>query len=198
MREKSRVTKETDITISCNLYGSGVANIDTGIGFFDHMLDALARHSLMDLTVNAKGDLHIDDHHTVEDVAIVLGKLLGELIYPAKGIERYGNATVVMDEASVSCDIDLSNRGYLYFDVPFNGTKVGDFDLELVEEFFKSLTYNMPLNVHLVYNRGKNNHHIAEATFKAFAVALRRAVAKNERVGIPSTKGVLWVSNCFY
>jgi len=191
MREKSRVTKETDIAISCNVYGTGVANIDTGIGFFDHMLDALARHSLMDLTVSAKGDLHIDDHHTVEDVGIVLGELLGEIVYPVKGIERYGNATVVMDETSVSCDIDLSNRAYLVYDIAFNSSKVGDFDLELVEEFFKSLTYNMPLNVHLVYNRGKNNHHIAEATFKAFAVALRRALAPNSRVGVPSTKGVL-------
>lgn len=191
MREKSRVTKETDITISCNLYGRGVANIDTGIGFFDHMLDALARHSLIDLTINAKGDLHIDDHHTVEDVAIVLGQLLGELIYPAKGIERYGNATVVMDEASVSCDIDLSNRAYLHYDVPFKRDKIGDFDTELVEEFFKSLSFNMPLNIHLVFNRGTNSHHIAEATFKAFAVALRRAISINDRVEIPSTKGVL-------
>ncbi len=191
MREKSRVTKETDITISCNIYGRGVANIDTGIGFFDHMLDALARHSLIDLTVSAKGDLHIDDHHTVEDVAIVLGELLGELIYPAKGIERYGNATVIMDEASVSCDIDLSNRAYLHFDVPFKRDKIGDFDTELVEEFFKSLSFNMPLNLHLVFNRGTNSHHIAEATFKAFAVALRRAISKNDRVEVPSTKGIL-------
>ncbi len=191
MREKSRVTKETDITISCNIYGRGVANIDTGIGFFDHMLDALARHSLIDLTVSAKGDLHIDDHHTVEDVAIVLGELLGELIYPAKGIERYGNATVIMDETSVSCDIDLSNRAYLHFDIPFKRDKIGDFDTELVEEFFKSLSFNMPLNLHLVFNRGTNSHHIAEATFKAFAVALRRAISKNDRVEVPSTKGIL-------
>ena len=191
MIEKSRVTKETNITISCNLYGNGVANIDTGIGFFDHMLDALARHSLMDLTVNADGDLHIDAHHTVEDVGIVLGELLGELIYPVKGIERYGNATVIMDESSVSCDIDLSNRAYLVFDIEFTKENIGGFDLELIEEFFKSLAFNMPLNIHLAYNRGTNNHHIAEATFKAFAVALRRALAKNDRVGIPSTKGVL-------
>ncbi len=191
MKEKSRVTKETDITISCNVYGSGIANIDTGIGFFDHMLDALARHSLMDLTISAKGDVHIDDHHTVEDVGIVLGQLLGEIVYPVEGIERYGNSTIVMDEASISCDIDLSNRAYLVYEVPFSSSKVGEFDLELVEEFFKSIAFNMPLNVHLIYNRGKNNHHIAEATFKAFAVALRRALQPNSRIGIPSTKGIL-------
>jgi len=191
VKEKSRVTKETDITISCNVYGSGIANIDTGIGFFDHMLDALARHSLMDLTISAKGDVHIDDHHTVEDVGIVLGQLLGEIVYPVEGIERYGNSTIVMDEASISCDIDLSNRAYLVYEVPFSSSKVGEFDLELVEEFFKSIAFNMPLNVHLIYNRGKNNHHIAEATFKAFAVALRRALQPNSRIGIPSTKGIL-------
>jgi len=191
MKEKSRVTKETDILVACNIYGIGKAEINTGVGFFDHMLDALARHSLMDLKVECKGDLHIDAHHSVEDVGIVLGQLLGELVYPAKGIERYGNATVVMDEASVSCDIDLSNRAYLVYEVPFKQPSVGNFDLELVEEFFKSLAFNMPLNLHLIYNRGVNSHHIAEATFKAFAVALRRALTKNERVGVPSTKGVL-------
>jgi len=193
MKEKRRVTKETDILVACNIYGTGKAEINTGVGFFDHMLDAFARHSLIDLKVECKGDLHIDAHHSVEDVGIVLGELLGEIIYPAKGIERYGNATVVMDEASVSCDIDLSNRAYLVYEVPFKQPSVGNFDLELVEEFFKSLCFNMPLNIHLVYNRGTNSHHIAEATFKAFAVALRRALAKNDRVGIPSTKGVLWV-----
>ena len=191
MQTKSRVTKETDIVVACNIYGSGKANIDTGVGFFDHMLDAFARHSLIDLEVKCKGDLHIDAHHSVEDVGIVLGELLGELIYPVKGIERYGNATVVMDEASVSCDIDLSNRAYLVYEVPFRQPTVGGFDLELVEEFFKSVAFNMPLNIHLIYNRGVNSHHIAEATFKAFAVALRRALTKNERIGVPSTKGVL-------
>ena len=191
MLSKSRVTKETDILVECNIYGSGKADIDTGVGFFDHMLDALARHSWMDLKVKAKGDLHIDAHHTVEDVGIVLGKLLGEIVYPAKGIERYGNATVVMDETSVSCDIDLSNRAYLVYEVPFTKDSIGDFDLELVEEFFKSIAFNLPINLHLTFNRGTNKHHIAEAAFKAFAVALRRAVTKNDRVLIPSTKGVL-------
>ena len=191
MIQCSRKTKETDISVTLNLYGTGKADITTGIGFFDHMLDAFARHSLIDLKVECKGDLHIDAHHSVEDVGIVLGEALKEAIYPAKGIERYGNATVVMDEASVSCDIDLSNRAYLVYELPLNDGSINGFDLELVEEFFKSVAFNMPLNLHLVYNRGTNRHHIAEAAFKAFAVALRRAVVKNERIGVPSTKGVL-------
>ena len=191
MIQRTRKTKETDITIELNLYGTGKAEINTGIGFFDHMLDAFARHSLIDLKVECKGDLHIDAHHSVEDVGIVLGKALNEAIYPAKGIERYGNATVVMDEASVSCDIDLSNRAYLVYELPLNDGSINGFDLELVEEFFKSVAFNMPLNLHLIYNRGTNRHHIAEAAFKAFAVALRRALTKNERIGVPSTKGIL-------
>ena len=188
---KSRDTKETQITVELNLYGEGKSDINTGVGFFDHMLDAFARHSLMDLKVKCKGDLHIDAHHSVEDVGIVLGLALKEAIYPAQGIERYGNATVVMDEASVSCDIDLSNRAYLVYDLPLNSGSISNFDLELVEEFFKSVAFNMPLNLHLTFNRGTNRHHIVEAAFKAFAVAIRRAVTKNSRVGVPSTKGVL-------
>ena len=188
---KSRNTKETQIKVELNLYGEGKSDINTGVGFFDHMLDAFARHSLIDLKVECKGDLHIDAHHSVEDIGIVLGQALNEAVYPAKGIERYGNATVVMDEASISCDIDLSNRAYLVYDLPLNSGVISNFDLELVEEFFKSVAFNMPLNLHLTFNRGTNRHHIAEAAFKAFAVALRRAVAKNSRVGVPSTKGVL-------
>jgi imidazoleglycerol-phosphate dehydratase len=191
MVESSRKTKETDITVELELNGTGKADIDTGVGFFDHMLDAFARHSLIDLKVRCKGDLHIDAHHSVEDVAIVMADAFAKAIYPAKGIERYGNATVVMDEASVSCDIDLSNRAYLVYDLPLNSGAIGSFDLELVEEFFKSFAFNMPLNIHLTFNRGTNRHHISEAAFKAFAVAMRRAVVKNERVGVPSTKGVL-------
>ena len=191
MVKSSRKTKETDISVELNLYGTGKADIDTGVGFFDHMLDAFARHALIDLKVTCVGDLHIDAHHSVEDVAIVLADTLKQAIYPVSGIERYGNATVVMDEASISCDIDLSNRAYLVYDLPLNEGSIGSFDLELVEEFFKSLSFNMPLNLHLTFNRGSNRHHIAEAAFKAFAVALRRAVVKNERIGVPSTKGVL-------
>jgi len=192
MIEERRKTKETDIEVKLNLYGRGEAKIDTGIGFFDHMLDAFARHSLIDLELTCKGDLHIDAHHSVEDSGIVLAKALNRAIYPVVGLERYGNATVVMDEASVSCDIDLSNRAYLVYDLPLNEGSIGNFDLELVEEFFKSIAFNLPINLHLTFNRGTNKHHIAEAAFKAFAVALRRAVTKNDRVLIPSTKGVLW------
>jgi imidazoleglycerol-phosphate dehydratase len=188
---KQRKTKETDIKIELNLYGSGKAEINSGVGFFDHMLESFAKHALIDLKVTCKGDLHIDAHHSVEDIAIVLGSALNEAIYPVNAIERFGNATVVMDEASVSCDIDLSNRAYLFYDLPLNEGAIGNFDLELVEEFFKSIAFNTPLNLHLTFNRGKNKHHIAEAAFKAFAVALRRAVTKNERISIPSTKGVL-------
>ncbi len=190
MIEVKRATKETDITVRLRLYGKGETNISTGVGFLDHMLEAFGRHAHMDLDITCKGDTHIDDHHSVEDVAIVLAKTLHQAIYPVQNIERYGNATVVMDEASVGCDIDISNRGYLVFELPIGG-KVGDFDVELVEEFFRAFAMNLPLTLHLIYNRGTNKHHIIEAAFKALAVALRRAVAINENAGIPSTKGVL-------
>lgn len=188
--EEKRTTKETDIYVKLKLYGKGETRISTGVGFLDHMLDALGRHSNIYLEITCKGDTHIDDHHSVEDVAIVLAKALHKAVYPVKNIERYGNATVVMDEASVSCDIDISNRGFLVFDLPIGG-KVGDFDVELVEEFFRAFAMNFPITLHLIYNRGTNKHHIIEAAFKALAVALRRALAINENAGIPSTKGVL-------
>jgi len=190
MIEKRRTTKETDIHVKLELYGTGKTKIDTGVGFFDHMLDALGRHALLDLEISCRGDLHIDDHHTVEDVGIVLGQALGEAIYPVRGVERFGNAVVVMDEAAVACDIDLSNRPYLVWDVPVAG-KVGSFDCELAEEFFRALVFNLPITCHLVAQRGRNRHHILEAAFKALALALRRATAPNERIGVPSTKGVL-------
>jgi imidazoleglycerol-phosphate dehydratase len=190
MIEVSRETKETQISVKLNLYGKGEAKIDTGVGFFDHMLEAFTKHAHIDLEVSCTGDTHIDDHHTVEDVGIVIGEALKKAIYPVKSIERFGNATVVMDEASVSCDIDLSNRAFLVYELPIGG-KVGNFDVELVEEFFRAFAFNLPLTLHLVYNRGKNKHHIIEAAFKALAVSLRRAVAVNENAGIPSTKGVL-------
>ncbi|HHO42226.1 MAG TPA: imidazoleglycerol-phosphate dehydratase HisB [Epsilonproteobacteria bacterium] len=190
MIEIARKTKETDIVVRLDLYGKGETKIKTGIGFFDHMLEAFGRHSHMNLEVFCDGDIHIDDHHSVEDVGIVLGQALREAIYPVANIERYGNAIVVMDEASVGCDIDLSNRGYLVFDLPIGG-KIGNFDAELVEEFFKALTMSLPMTLHLVYQRGSNKHHIVEAAFKALAVALRRAVKYNQSAGIPSTKGVL-------
>lgn len=185
-----RKTKETEIELNLEIYGKGESEISTGVGFFDHMLEAFSKHSLIDLKINCRGDLHVDSHHTVEDVGIVLGTALKEKIYPINGIERYGNAVVVMDEAAVSCDLDLSNRAFLVYESIESGY-IDKFDAELVQEFFRALTFNFGITLHLVKLRGKNKHHIAEATFKAFAVALRRALTKNERIGIPSTKGVL-------
>jgi len=190
MITKTRKTKETDITISLNLNGTGKSNIDSGVGFLDHMLESFSKHSLIDLDVKCKGDTHIDDHHSVEDIGIVLGSLLAEAIYPVKNMERFGSANVVMDEACVSCDLDLSNRPFIVYDLTLNG-KVGNFDTELVEEFFRALILNAKISAHIVQLRGKNQHHIIEAAFKAVGVAIRRSVAKNDRVGIPSTKDVL-------
>ncbi|NOZ90192.1 MAG: imidazoleglycerol-phosphate dehydratase HisB [Epsilonproteobacteria bacterium] len=190
MIEISRETRETQISVKLELYGKGESNINTGVGFLDHMLEALSKHSYMNITVDCKGDTHIDDHHSVEDIGIVLGQAFAKAVYPVGSIERYGNATVVMDEASVSCDLDISNRPFLVFDMPIDG-KIGSFDVELVEEFFRAFTFNAHLSVHLIFNRGKNRHHIVEASFKALAVALRRALRVNENAGIPSTKGVL-------
>ena len=190
MKHKTRKTKETDISVSLKLYGEGKSNINTGVGFLDHMLESFAKHALIDLEITCKGDTHIDDHHSVEDVAIVIGSLLAENIYPVQKMERFGNAAVVMDEACVSCDIDLSNRPFLVYELDLKG-KVGNFDTELVEEFFRALVYNAKISAHIIQQRGKNKHHIIEASFKALAVALRRAVTINERIGIPSTKDVL-------
>ena len=190
MITKTRKTKETDITIGLHLNGHGESDIQTGVGFLDHMLESFSKHSLMDLRIRCSGDTHIDDHHSVEDIGIVLGALVAESIYPVKEMERFGSACVVMDEASVSCDIDLSNRPFLVFELSPVG-KVGNFDTELVEEFFRAFVLNARLSVHIIEQRGKNKHHIIEAAFKSLAVALRRATAKNERVGIPSTKDVL-------
>ena len=190
MITKKRKTKETDIKVSIKLYGNGNSNINTGVGFLDHMLESFSKHSLIDMDIECKGDTHIDDHHSVEDIGIVLGSLLCDAIYPAEGIERFGNANVVMDEACVSCDLDISNRPYLVYEVDLEG-KVGSFDTELVEEFFKAFVSGARISTHIVAQRGKNKHHLIEASFKALAVAIRRAVTKNSRVGIPSTKDVL-------
>ncbi len=190
MISKSRKTKETDITISLELYGEGKSNINTGVGFLDHMLESFSKHSLIDLNIECKGDTHIDDHHSVEDVAIVLGSLLAEAVYPVEKMERFGSASIVMDEACVSCDLDLSNRPFMVYEVDVKG-KVGQFDTELVEEFFRAFVFNSKISAHIIAQRGKNKHHIIEAAFKSLAVAIRRAVAKNDRIGIPSTKDVL-------
>jgi len=186
----NRETKETQISCSLDINGSGQSNIDTGVGFFDHMLEALSKHSGIDIDITCKGDLHIDAHHSVEDCGIVLGQALKEEIFPIQEVERYGNATVVMDEAATTCALDLSNRPYLVYQVNVFG-KVGEFDTELAEEFFHALVLNAGITCHIINDRGTNKHHILEATFKAFAVALRRALAENKKLGIPSTKGVL-------
>ncbi|MBE0491899.1 MAG: imidazoleglycerol-phosphate dehydratase HisB [Sulfurospirillum sp.] len=190
MTKITRKTKETDITLELQLYGSGKSNIQTGIGFFDHMLEAFSKHSLIDLNLTCKGDLHIDFHHSVEDVGIVLGQALKKAIYPIENVERYANAIVVMDEASVESSLDLSNRPFLVYLCDIHG-KVGAFDVELVEEFFRAVAFQAGITLHVECKRGKNNHHIIEASFKSFAVALRRALSKNSAMGIPSTKGVL-------
>ena len=193
--EVARKTKETDLKLRLKLYGSGKSSIDTGIGFFNHMLEAFSKHSLMDLDLFCKGDLFVDFHHTVEDCGIGLGQALKNCIFPVESMERFGNGAVVMDEACVSCDLDISGRPYLLFDMSkaANGYigRVGDFDVELVEEFFRALVMSAGLSVHLILQRGKNLHHITEAAFKALALGLRRAVAYNDRIQIPSTKGCL-------
>ena len=187
---KSRKTKETDITLTLERSGSGKSSIDSGVPFLDHMLESFAKHSQIDITLTCKGDTHIDDHHSVEDIAIVLGGAIHEAIYPIERVERFGSANIVMDEALVSCDLDLSNRPYLVYEVDISG-KVGQFDCELAEEFFKSFVQSARISAHIELRRGKNKHHIIEASFKALAVALRRALMPNEKAGIPSTKGLL-------
>ena len=190
MKTLTRTTKETNISAKLNLYGNAKSAIDTGVGFFDHMLDSFVRHSLIDLELQCKGDVEVDYHHSVEDCGIVIGELLFQSLYPASGIERFGYASVVMDEACVECSIDVSNRAFLVFEAPLNG-KIGTFDTELIEEFFRALVYNAHLSVHIIYKRGKNLHHISEAVFKSFAVAFREAIKLNNRIALPSTKGML-------
>ena len=185
-----RKTKETCIEVSLNVYGSGKSDITTQIGFFDHMLESFSKHSQMDISLKCEGDLHVDFHHCVEDVGIVLGSAFKEQVFPVQNIERFGEATIVMDEARVFCALDISNRPYLDFDIDVDG-KVGEFDCELTEEFFRAFVFNAGLTLHINMQKGKNRHHIIEATFKAMAVALRRALKINKNLGILSTKGVL-------
>lgn len=190
MIQKKRTTKETDIDLSLQIRGEGKSTVSTKVGFLDHMLESFAKHAQIDLSVTCMGDVHIDDHHSVEDIGIVLGQALREAIYPIEKVERFGSAMIVMDEAAVSCDLDLSNRPFLVYDVPVSG-KIGSFDAELAEEFFRAVTFNAGITAHIIMVRGKNKHHIIEAAFKSLAVALRRALAHNDRAGVPSTKGVL-------
>ena len=192
MISKNRATKETEIELELELYGRGSAQIQTGIGFFDHMLSAFAKHAWIDLNLHCEGDLQVDFHHSVEDCGIVLGSAIKEAIYAAKNIECFGDSVVVMDEAAVSAALDFSNRAFLVFDCPsLKRGKIGEFDAELVEEFFRALAFNANFTLHISQIRGENLHHVAEAAFKAFAVAFRRAISINERAGVPSTKGVL-------
>jgi imidazoleglycerol-phosphate dehydratase len=188
----SRKTAETDISVTVALDGTGKSACTTGVGFFDHMLDQLARHSLIDLTVTATGDLHIDDHHTVEDCGIALGQALAQALGDKRGIRRYGDVRLAMDDAQVACALDLSGRPYLVWNVDFPTAKIGTFDTELVREFFQALSTHGGITLHLDRLHGINCHHIAEAAFKATARALRQAVEVDPRSpGIPSTKGML-------
>ena len=188
----SRQTKETKIELSLDLDGKGVASVHTGVGFFDHMLDLLSRHGLLDLDVDAEGDLQVDQHHTVEDVGIVLGQALEKALGDKRGICRYGWANVPMDESLAQVALDLSGRPAFVFNVVFTGPAIGDFASELVEEFFKALATSARMNLHIAVPYGTNNHHIAEAIFKATAKALRQAVSPDPRnPNVPSTKGSL-------
>ena len=188
----SRKTKETDITVTINLDGSGQADIKTGIGFFDHMLEAIARHGFFDLTVHADGDLHVDAHHTVEDTGIVLGQAIAQALGDKAGISRYGSFTLPMDETLALCGIDLCGRPYFVMDAQFDAPMVGDFDTELVHEFFYAISYSAMMNLHLRILCGSNAHHMIEAMCKAFARALDQAVTIDPRVnGVLSTKGSL-------
>jgi imidazoleglycerol-phosphate dehydratase len=189
----SRKTKETDIALSLDVDGSGQSTIETGVGFFDHMLTHLAKHSLMDLTLRAKGDLHIDDHHTVEDISLVLGSALDKALGDKAGIFRYGWAAIPMEDTLAEVALDLSGRPSFVFNVVFPSKKIGTFDVELIAESLRSFANTGKMNLHVNVRYGGNSHHIAEAIFKALAKALRQAVAVDERAGgaVPSTKGTL-------
>jgi imidazoleglycerol-phosphate dehydratase len=191
--EITRETAETAIRVAIDLDGTGRGDIATGIGFLDHMLTALARHSLIDMDIAAKGDLHIDFHHTAEDVGIVIGQALKRALGDKRGIRRYGAALLPMDEALAECAIDISGRPFLAWSVPFARDKVGEMDTELFEEFFRALAFNAGITLHMTLKAGTNAHHVAEACFKAAARALRAAVEPDPRAGgaIPSTKGIL-------
>lgn len=188
-----RKTAETEITVRVNLDGTGSYDNQTGVGFFDHMLDQLARHSLIDMEIRAKGDLHIDDHHTVEDTGIALGQALTQALGDKRGIRRYGECHLPMDDAQVRAALDLSGRPYLVWNVDMPTAKIGTFDTELVREFFQALSTNGGITLHVDQQHGFNSHHIAEAAFKAVARALRDAVETDPRKSdaVPSTKGTL-------
>ncbi|HEY2881036.1 MAG TPA: imidazoleglycerol-phosphate dehydratase HisB [Pirellulales bacterium] len=187
-----RKTAETQIRVELNLDGTGQSQIATGVGFFDHMLTLLAKHAAFDLNVQATGDLHVDQHHTVEDTGIALGQALKQALGSKAGIRRYGHFTLPMEETLVTTALDLSGRYYLVFQSPIPAAKIGDFDSELVEDFWQATAANALMNLHIVLHHGRNSHHISEAIFKATARALRMAVEPDPRMtGVPSTKGTL-------
>ncbi|MGD9915589.1 MAG: imidazoleglycerol-phosphate dehydratase HisB [Rhizobiaceae bacterium] len=189
----SRKTKETDIAVTVDLDGSGRFDVSTGVGFFDHMLEQLSRHGLIDLTVKAKGDLHIDDHHTVEDTGIAIGQAIARALGERRGIARYASLDLAMDETLTRAAVDVSGRPFLVWQVGFSSSKIGTFDTELVREFFQALAQNAGITLHVTNHYGANNHHIAETCFKAVARALRAAMAHDPREAgnVPSTKGTL-------
>ena len=189
---RTRTTRETDITVNVNLDGTGISKIETGIGFLDHMLEVLARHALLDLEVRAKGDTQVDFHHTVEDIGLVLGTCLREALGDRKGIRRYGFFLLPMDEALAEAVIDLGGRPFLSFASNMKHAKAGDFEVKLLEEFFRALSVEGRLNIHLRQITGDEAHHVCEAFVKAFARALRTAIESDSReTGIPSSKGML-------
>ncbi|MBR0673595.1 imidazoleglycerol-phosphate dehydratase HisB [Neoroseomonas soli] len=191
--EITRETAETAIRATLDLDGSGRSEVATGIGFLDHMLTALARHAMFDMVVEARGDLHIDFHHTTEDVGIVLGQCLRKALGDKRGIRRYGQSLLPMDEALAECAVDISGRPFLAWSVPFARDKVGEMDTELFEEFFRAFAFNAGITLHMTLKAGTNAHHVAEACFKAAARALRQATEPDPRAAgaVPSTKGVL-------
>lgn len=191
--EVSRKTKETEIVVSLDIDGTGRADMATGVGFFDHMLDQLSRHSLIDMTVRAKGDLHIDDHHTVEDTGIAIGQALNKALGERRGIMRYASLDLAMDETLTRAAVDVSGRPFLVWDVKFTSPKIGTFDTELVREFFQALSQHAGITLHIANLYGANNHHIAETCFKAVARVLRTALEADPRQpdAVPSTKGSL-------
>lgn len=191
--EIRRKTAETDITLTLNLDGTGVSEIDSGVGFLDHMLTLFARHGRFDLTLACAGDTWVDDHHSVEDIGICLGRAVKEALGDKRGITRYGDTTLPMDEALILTAVDVSGRGVLCFDLPIPTEKVGSFDTELVEEFFTAFCQNAGITLHVRELAGKNSHHIIEGCFKSFARSLRKAVAIDPDCAgeLPSTKGVL-------
>lgn len=188
----TRTTKETDISLELSLDGSGKSSINTGIGFFDHLLDSFVRHGFFDMKLSVKGDLFVDSHHTVEDTGIVLGQAIAAALGDKQGIKRYGSMILPMDEVLILSAVDLSGRPYLVYDLDFSTDRIGYLETELIREFFYAVSYSAGMNLHIKQLNGGNNHHLAEAAFKAFAKALNEAVTIDERIqGVLSTKGVI-------